>query len=162
MRRVGLPSMAAPHPPAVTLDCHDWWVAVTSTGASLRIRTNDGTAQRVTDLLGIEPSRSFEIGDVLGTLHPHTAAHAMWRLDTPIDEHPLEFHLSDLCDQLGPAAVLLHELIDEGYLMDWFCFVESGLQGSVELDHAMLQRLAAFPVGLTLDLYPDGDEDNQQ
>jgi hypothetical protein len=134
-------------------------VATTRTGASLRIRTQDGSAHRVTDLLGIEPSRSFEIGDVLGRISPRTAVHAQWSLDSPIDERPLEVHLGLLCDQLEPVTKQLHDLAANGYVMDWFCFVDSGSQGSIELDHALLQRLAAFPVDLTLDLYGGDDAD---
>lgn len=139
-------------------ECHDSEVATTETGASLRIRTQEGTAQRVTEVLGIEPSRSFEIGDVLGRVSPRTAAHAMWCLESPIDQRPLAVHLGVLCDQLEPVATLLHQLVADGYVMDWFCFVDSGSQGSVEIDHALLQRLAALPADLVLDLYGEDDD----
>jgi hypothetical protein len=135
-------------------------VATTETGASLRIWSTSGTAQRVTELLGIEPSDSFEIGDVRGRISPRQATQAMWRLTSPADERPLDQHLAALCERLLPVAGPLEQLVAAGYRMDWFCFVASEEQGSVELDHALLRKLAQLPVDLTLDLYTSpGDDD---
>jgi hypothetical protein len=135
-------------------------MATTQPGATLRIRSDDGSARHVTQLLGIEPDSAVEIGDVLGSVSPRPATHAMWALDSPIDERPLNVHLAALCERVAPVAELLEQLVVEGYRMDWFCFVSSQSQGSVELDHRLLRTLARFPVDLTLDLYGGDDEDD--
>ena len=135
-------------------------MSTTRTGAALRVRTTSGTAKRVTDLLKIEPSRSFEIGDTLHKVRPMRAEHAMWRLDTPIDEHSLDVHLDELCRRLSPKIALLDLLVDEGYLMDWYCFVESRSLGYVELDNSLLRSLVKFPVSLSLHLYWSNEDEN--
>jgi hypothetical protein len=135
-------------------------MATVETGATLRIRTESGSARYVTQLLGIEADNAIEIGDVRRSVSPQPATHAVWMLDSPIDERPLDVHLAALCERVAPVAELLDQLVVEGYRMDWFCFVSSQSQGSVQLDHRLMRTLARFPVDLTLDLYGGDNEDD--
>jgi hypothetical protein len=56
--------------------------------------------------------------------------------------------------QVEPDAAELAHLAHSGYHLDWFCFVdiENG-QGGITIGPALLQRLAALPVELDLDIY---------
>jgi hypothetical protein len=134
-------------------------MTTTETGATLRIRSAEGTAAHVTEILGIEPSRAIEIGDSVGKVPPRIATQALWSLDSPIDESPLAAHLTDLCNRLAPVAGQLYRLANEGYALDWFCFVSAGEQGSVDIDQHLLRMLAALPVDLTLDLYLSNEDE---
>ena len=80
---------------------------------------------------------------------------AMWSLSTQADgPGPLDEHLARLLDRIEPKRPVVEDLAREGHAMDWFCYVRiDGGQGGVELGVDLLQRLAALPIELGLDIY---------
>jgi hypothetical protein len=58
-----------------------------------------------------------------------------------------------LLDRVEPKRSVIDDLANEGYMMDWFCFVgfKDG-QGGVVLGVDVLRRLAALPIELDLDI----------
>jgi hypothetical protein len=70
------------------------------------------------------------------------------------DSEPLAEHLAGLVDQVSDKGRELQSLADDGYELDWFCFIAfEGGQAGVHLPAELLVRLAALPVPLELDLY---------
>ena len=84
----------------------------------------------------------------------------MWALDSHLPwEQPLSDHLDHLCDAVETKVEALRNLVDDGYSMDFFCFVEvENGQGGVLLEPHILARLAQLPVELDLDIYASGPE----
>jgi hypothetical protein len=62
-------------------------------------------------------------------------------------------HLGVLLDRIEPKRVVLREMAADGFDMDWFCFVSVEGNGGILLEVDLLQRLAAFPIELNLDIY---------
>ena len=132
-------------------------MAVTRTRAALAIQHESLGPQHVTEVLGLEPTESFEAGDpyARGT---RRRAHSHWALDNPadIDEAPLDDQLRTLLDRVRPAALQLRQLRDEGYRLVWTCYVEEcDGDGAVMLSHGLLRDLADLPVDLWVESYAD-------
>jgi hypothetical protein len=110
--------------------------------------------------LGLAPSFSAERGELITPSNPtRLRDRCLWRLDSRLDDHqPLHHHLADLLDQLAGKQPALTDLADS-YDIDWFCLAATGnTQGSVELPHELIARLAALPGELVLDLYTGQDQ----
>ena len=112
----------------------------------------------MTERLGIEPTTSFEHGDlyVRGTKQ---RAQSGWNLASgpPDDGEDLERHLRALVDRLLPLRAIVEELAVEGYRMKWSCFIaEENGQGGIDLSHTLIRDLALVPVALWFDLYVEG------
>ncbi|HEX5994416.1 MAG TPA: DUF4279 domain-containing protein [Jiangellales bacterium] len=113
------------------------------------------SAAAVTERLGIEPTYSHEAGDTFGPRGEQRRGQAMWSLSTR-DDGPgrLDEHLDRLLDRIEPKRPIIEDLAREGHQMDWFCCVRvDGGQGGVVLSVDLLQRLAALPIELALDIY---------
>ncbi|HZO69824.1 MAG TPA: hypothetical protein VFB74_32925 [Kribbellaceae bacterium] len=54
---------------------------------------------------------------------------------------------------LEPKRDVLSEMAADGFDLDWFCFVSVEGNGGVVLEVDLLQRLAALPIELNLDIY---------
>jgi hypothetical protein len=129
-------------------------MAVVRTMARLRVSAEHGTTSHVTALLGLTPTDSHDIGELRSQRDPRPWTHMHWGFASNLDDNAdLDEHLAHLCDQLEPRAEALHELARQGYLLDWFCFVEFDGQGGPRFGAELLHRLGALPVDLTLDLY---------
>ena len=122
--------------------------------ASLRITKRGMSAAAVTARLEIEPTYSHEAGDAFGR-GDQWRKQAMWSLSTKGDGRGrLDEHLARLLDRVEPKRSVIGDLANEGYVMDWFCFVGvEGGQGGVVLAVDLLRRLAALPIQLDLDIY---------
>jgi len=112
------------------------------------------SAAALTARLGIEPTYSHEVGDAFGR-GDQQRKQAMWSLSTEADVRgPLAKHLARLLDRIEPKGSVIEDMANEGYEMDWFCFVGiEGGQGGVVLSVDLLRRLAALPIELDLDIY---------
>jgi hypothetical protein len=124
-----------------------------------------GTAARVSELLGLTPSKIVEAGELLRSRQP--AELSMWSLSSAQraeDGVELAAALGRVLDQLEPESEALWALTRKGYWANWFCYVGSGAcEHAVELDRATLGRLLALPGELWLDVNPDdlhGDDEN--
>ncbi|MET8258705.1 DUF4279 domain-containing protein [Micromonospora sp. NPDC005553] len=123
----------------------------------------DRTAAHVTQLLGIQPSVSFEAGTPVGAKSAATHKECGWLLssaESPESDVELAEPLEGLLDILGPVADRLWQLVEAGYQANWFCYVGShATEHAVELDRDLLHRLLKLPGGLWLDVYGDDEGD---
>lgn len=111
------------------------------------------SAADVTVRLGICPTYSHEVGDAFGR-GDQRRKQAMWCLSTEADGRGrLDDHLARLLVQIEPKLAIIEDLANEGYTMDWFCFVSVEGQGGVMLGVDLLRRLAALPIEVDLDIY---------
>jgi hypothetical protein len=128
------------------------------TMATLRVfGGGDKTARHVTDVLHIEPTEAFEVGEPSGRpgVRPH--ARSGWLLKSSAGPAEVELgrSLQLLLDRVEPASASLWALERDGYRVNWFCYVGSNeAEHAAELDRATLQRLIALPGDLWLDVYP--------
>jgi Domain of unknown function (DUF4279) len=135
-------------------------VSIDQAKATLRLHSDTATAAQVTHRLGLVPSFSAERGEPITPRHPtRLRDRSLWRLDSRLDDHqPLHHHLADLLDQLAGKHQVLTELA-VSYDIDWFCLAATdNTQGSVELPHELIARLAAIPGDLVLDIYTGEDQ----
>lgn len=111
-------------------------------------------ASRVTAHLGIEPSRSHEVGDPVSSRSSATRKSSLWLLSSgEIAEGELDVCILQLLDVLEPLRPRLWQLVDAGYRANWFCYVHSSAtEHAVELDRDLLARLLTLPGGLWLDV----------
>jgi hypothetical protein len=110
-------------------------------------------SSEVTARLGIQPTHTHEVGDArAGVGTPFREA--MWSLSSEgVGHGPLAEHLAVLLDAVEPQQQVLTDLADEGYTLDWFCYVSVHGNSGVSLPPELLRRLAALPVLLDLDIY---------
>ncbi|MDA8435942.1 MAG: DUF4279 domain-containing protein [Actinomycetales bacterium] len=132
-------------------------MAVTRTRAALALQHESLGAQHVTEVLGVQPTESFEVGDAYAR-DSRRRAHSHWALDSPADPDTAALHdqLRVLLDRLLPLRAQLERLRDEGYRLTWTCYVEEcDGDGTVLLSSDLLRDLATLPVDLAVESYAD-------
>ena len=132
-------------------------MAVTRTRAALAVQHESLGAQHVTDMLGIAPTESFEVGDAYAR-DSRRREHSHWALDSPADPDTasLDDQLRVLLDRALPLRTQLQALRDEGYRLVWTCYVEEcDGDGTVMLSSDLLRDLGALPVDLWVESYAD-------
>lgn len=118
------------------------------------------TAARVTERLGVLPSKAEEAGAPASRRSAARREASLWLLNssgcvetgTEVGEQ-----LGRLLDQLEPVSAAIWELVREGYEADWYCWVAShATEHAAILGRATLQRVLALPGDLWLDVCGDG------
>jgi hypothetical protein len=121
------------------------------------------TAGRVTQALGFEATKCWEVGGTRGGGAP-PAKIAGWMLEsseTPEDDIELPEQLERVLVRLLPRRDALWGLVESGYRIDWFCYVGShAAEHAVELPRRLLEDLLRVPGELLLDIYHDHPEDD--
>jgi len=128
-------------------------MAVIRSRAALSLQHESLAAARVSEVLGIEPSESFEIGDPFAR-GARVRDHSHWALDSPA-EGDLESQLRALLNRLEPLHLALRDLHDEGYRLTWTCYVEEHDDGAITLSAALINDLGTFPADLWIDTFTD-------
>lgn len=130
------------------------------TWAGFRLIGEVGCSGAVTNLLGIAPTKSREIGDPISRGNQKPRDEWMWLLRStpnPTNEE-LSNHLNTLLDILEPVADELWSLERLGMWANWFCLIESNpLEHAVEIDRPLLRRLLSVPGELWLDCAGDDE-----
>jgi hypothetical protein len=130
------------------------------TGATFRLHGEGGllTAADVTSLLGLEPTKAFEVGEPRGHGSRRVRDFSTWELSTDVDDDTeLDVQLRKLLTVLEPTAGALWNLVERGYEASWFCYVGShAAEHAVVLDRDLMTRLLGLPGELWLDIYEDG------
>jgi hypothetical protein len=132
-------------------------MAVIRSRAALSLQHESLTAAHVSEVLGVEPSESFEIGDTFarGT---RVREHSHWALDSPAGGD-LEMQLRALLNRVEPLHLALRDLHDEGYRLTWACFVENhDGDGAFTLSAELVNDLGTFPADLWIDAYADTEQ----
>ena len=137
-----------------------WWTVAVRTMATYRIvgAATELTAARVTSALEVSPTKSGERGERPTPRSP--VAHASWWSlasgAEPDDATELSTQLDRVLAKLTARREALWALADEGYEMDWSCYVGShATEHAVELSRQLMERLLAIPGELLLDVYSD-------
>jgi hypothetical protein len=129
-------------------------MAVIRSRAALTVQHDTLGAAHVSEMLGIEPSESYEIGDSFAR-GSRTREHSHWALDSPADGD-LESQLRALLNRLEPLHLALRDLRDEGYRLTWTCYCEErDGDGAISLSAAMINDLGTFPADLWIDTFTD-------
>ena len=129
-------------------------MAVIRSRAALSAQHESLTAAHVSEVLGVEPTESFEVGDGFagGT---RTRDHSHWALDSPVDGD-LETQLRALLNRFEPLHLALRDLRDEGYRLTWTCYCEEGDgDGAITLSAGLINDLGTFPADLWIDAFAD-------
>ena len=127
-----------------------------------------GTADRLTELLGTEPDRSFSEGEIRVFAHngepvldasgkPKCHGKARWELHSPLsgDAHPND-HAEALLARIEPVAEKLVSL--PNMYERKFVVVSQGIQScGIELTSQQLARLGELGLCLWFDTYPHLD-----
>jgi hypothetical protein len=131
-------------------------MAVIRSRAALTVQHDTLGAAHVSEVLGVEPSESYEIGDAFarGT---RTREHSHWALDSPADGD-LESQLRALLNRLEPLHLALRDLRDAGYRLTWTCYCEErDGDGAISLSAGLINDLGTFPADLWIDTFTDTD-----
>jgi hypothetical protein len=129
-------------------------MAVIRSRAALTVQHDTLGAAHVSEMLGIEPSESFEIGDVFAR-GSRVHVHSHWALDSPADGD-LESQLRALLNRLEPLHLALRDLRDEGYRLTWTCYCEErDGDGAISLSAGLINDLGTFPADLWIDTFTD-------
>lgn len=120
--------------------------------ATLRISKTGVRSADISARLGLVPTFAHEAGDKGRS--GHVRREAIWGLSTEhLGRGDLEEHLTTLLDQVSPCSRELLAMQREGFVMDWFCFVDVDGMGGVGLGAEPISRLEPFHISLDLDIY---------
>lgn len=123
---------------------------------SLRFYGDDLDPERVTELLGCEPTQSYRKGDALRSKRcRRTAGTGSWRLEGPKDETgTLPEQIGRLLDSVSSDLLVWEDLTR--FRPDVFCglFLDAWNRGC-SLPPELMQRLAERGLTLGLDIYGD-------
>lgn len=128
--------------------------------ASVRVWSETHSAAELTALLGMEPTSSFERGSLMSPRNPRSAKRevSLWVLESELSrKERVERHLDWALDVVETLREPIASLPPGSSDIFVGCQLIEG-QGSVELEHALLQRLGALPVDLIFDLYSIDNE----
>jgi hypothetical protein len=116
------------------------------------------TAGRVTETLGLSPSKSWELGDRPMPRSP-ISPESRWFLSSSNEPEPdveLSTQFERVLASLAPRRKELWQLVEDGYRMDWFCYVGShALEHAVRMDRRLLEQLLEVPGEVLLDVCGD-------
>jgi len=92
------------------------------------------------------------------------AKHAGWMLESnpggPLEGVELSDSLRRVIAILRPRRESVWRLVDDGYRVDWFCYLGShAAEHAAELRRDLLAELLDLPGALLLDVYRDGPDD---
>ena len=131
--------------------------------AGLRIYHDDLDPDRVTGLLGIEPSQTQVRGQVLtrSTGRPFTPPIGGWFLSTKgvIVSKDIRRHVDWILDRLAGKDQVLRSLQAEGNRMDVFCYwLSASGHGGPILSPAIMRRLGELELEIGFDIYGPYDD----
>lgn len=133
-------------------------MSIKTTGASLRISTEELSLDFISSALQISPSAQYLKGEHRSKLNPKSSIfeESLWIYHSSLPKTAeLHEHIEALLDLLESRRVMLESIRSRVTLMDIFCmFSSENGQGSMELDPLLLRRLVSQKISLILDLYP--------
>lgn len=131
--------------------------------ATLLVLGDDLDPRRVTELLGIEPTRSWRRGERKSFTRRDGEPHCFeslyewggWKCSLPDDvqNEALDQQLAWWCDLLEGREPAMRELEAEGYSLRMRCYVGAGESAVVEVSADLQTRLSNLRLGLTLSFH---------
>jgi hypothetical protein len=127
---------------------------ISRTFATFRVCGKHLYPEEVTRRLRIDPSESHNPGDKRGKsgIWPH----GYWAIESGlhVQSTNLSLHIEWLLNRIEPVQVEVLSLVDEGFSVDIFCFLESLTgHGGPTFSPTLLRRVANLNVELSLDMY---------
>lgn len=115
--------------------------------ASLRIASEEMTADAITELLGMKPTTK--------RLSEGEPSFTVWALDSGLDPSaPLEDHLYFLAERLADHHDGLAEVVSRANVEIWLSYSRgNGAPGAV-FGHQLLAEIGSLGIDLVLDPYP--------
>lgn len=116
--------------------------------ASLRIATEEMTAETITELLGMKPTAK--------RLSEGEPSFTVWALDSGLDPSaPLEDHLYFLAERLSDHHEGLTEVVSRANVEIWLSYSRgSAAPRSAVFGHELLAEIGSLGIDLVLDPYP--------
>ena len=124
---------------------------------------DDLDPKRVTEMLGIEPDRTYRRGDRKfrlnsdGKLEPMNFVYprGLWRraIDEGKQSWDVAAQLEYWCGLLGSRGVALNELRQQGYEIEIDCYIECGPVALMNLPASLVQKLGMLGIGLSFGFY---------
>ena len=134
----------------------DDWATCAETHAAFRLGGSDVNPDRVTEVLGIQPTYTYRLGDPVGRTGSRRSTSA-WILSSEgqVGSKDLKRHVDWLLDKVEPRADALTRLrMEEGADADVFClWVSKSGNGGPDLGPRQMARLAGLQLTIGLDLY---------
>jgi len=127
------------------------------TSGTLKVSSSILTPLEIGDILGLEPSRSFEKGSKASPRNPASMirSESVWLLEGDLpDDASLEDHLEALLERVEDRGDALAQVARSSVVeISVGCFCENG-RANFAIGHDLFVRLSALPIALTFDLYP--------
>ena len=144
-------------------DYDDDYATCAKTYAGLRIYHDDLDPERITGLLGIEPSQIQIRGRVYTTSigQEFTPQLGGWFLSTKgiIASRDVRRHVAWILDRFAGKDQILRSLQAEGYRMDIFCYwLSADGHGGPILSPEIMRRLGELELEVGFDIYGPYDE----
>jgi hypothetical protein len=127
------------------------------THATLRVFVRGLSADAVSHLLGIEPTRVTNSAPSDSAAHGETSLGWLLNSADHVDSNDLRRHIDFLLDAIDPAELAALSA-ERGAMADVFCFWESkNGQGGPELEPGQMLRLGEIGLPLVIDCYMPDD-----
>lgn len=128
-------------------------MACVRTFATLRVFSPSMTAEEVTCVLGIEPSRTIRRD--LGSRYEHVRRFSHWRWSTEgkVSHLEPEVHIAAISALLRGKTDSLDALRKHGCILDVFCYWEFSEQGAISLSLDSMRLLLELGLEITWDVY---------
>ena len=143
-------------------DYNDDYPTCRKTYAGLRIYHDELDPDRITGLLGIEPSRTQVKGRITsGKIPPPTGG---WFLSTEnvTTSRDVRRHVDWILNRLEGKDDALMRLQSEGHHMDISCFwVSASGHGGPMLSPAIMRRLGELEIGIGFNIYNGLDDEDE-
>lgn len=127
-----------------------------SCSATLRIASKAISVDDISTVMGVRPSESYDIGDVISKRSPTPTlrTESVWLFSSGVpDAQPLEDHIEELLAFSEQRAFNLKQLSSECDIEMFCTFSTFNGQGGFVLDKFAAQRVAKLGIDLVFDLY---------
>lgn len=125
--------------------------------AAFRIMSGTLSIDDICAKVNVQPTRCFAKGELCSKRNPKSKIREenLWLLESGLsDQESLETHIKYFLTFLKEKAESIRELELECEFDIMCAYASENGQGGFTLDHEVLKELAAYPVDLSMDLYP--------
>jgi hypothetical protein len=130
------------------------------TTLTFRIFSEELSLEEISRALGLEPTAARAKGELLSPRNPRSmrAKANLWMLESGVaPTEALTSHLSAMLDVVEAKSATLQELSRQCKFDFFVGFSSENQQAGDVVKHAVLTRLAKWPIDLVLDLYPPSE-----
>jgi len=114
--------------------------------------------QEISDLLGLEPTKSTTAGEITSKSSGRKRKYSGWFLESTgqVESKDARDHFAWILDRIAGKGSALKELASRGYLVDMCCRWDSACgQGGPSMDPQQMIQLGELGIELWFDIYFD-------